>query len=139
MNQKLVIKAILQSVREQIQGLKERPDLAHEVPVSVAKLEAEAAELETLQGRHKNVGILYHKLTQFLQERAFRLRELFNRNTLAVGSKYGKYAPELRVVGAEPLGGARGRGKKSEESAPAAHAADDATVETPDAADEKAA
>lgn len=113
MNLKLDVKAIVKSVLDQVQGLKERPDLASEVPVSVEKLESEAADFALLQAKHKKVATLCHKLTQFVQERAFRLRELFNRNTLAVASKYGKYAPELRVVGAQPLSGRRGGGKAS--------------------------
>ncbi len=119
MNIRLTIKPIIASMLNQIQGLKERPDLDSEVPVPVSKLEKELDDILVLQKRHQSVGKLYNKLTEFLQERAFRLRELFNSNTLAVGSKYGKYAPELKVVGATPLRGARNRRAPAEAAAPA--------------------
>lgn len=99
------LKDLLAVARKQIEGMSKRPDVGTGLPYSIERLEASLKRVLDLDAQQERAKKALVALTEQLNDAAFKLRDETNRNISAAEVRYGKYGPELSVVGAQPLTG----------------------------------
>lgn len=96
---------VLALARKQIEGLREQPEIAEGLRFAVEVLEADLDALLGLDARQERAKKILVILTEQIQKAAFELRDKLTRNIGTAQGRYGKYALELKAVGAKPLKG----------------------------------